>query len=166
MRHLVLFLVLCACAKGGSSPSTEAAQLPNPSQASFQYSGTYNREVASGTDPCPECIKTCSQDGLGDWTCAYTSATVPAACTMTLIGTIDMSVDGLSAQPFGFTVLGNTFHGTPGINWTAVGMTPTTFSGNTVTFTDFNFSIDIFELNANESVIQFGSGCAIAFTKS
>lgn len=180
--NFLFTMSLVGCGSGGGS--SDAASAADPSLVTspsgggsgsggsggttYDPSGNYAYKKASGTyAPCPNCIMTCDNSG-GSWTCGYQSYQPPAACTMSLIGGFRIDPTGTMADTFSFMVTGHgVWMGTPSVNWSAQPSAQAiTVSNDTVTLTAQNFSFDLIQDGTSIAVVQFATGCAIAFNKT
>lgn len=168
---LIYLICLIGCGGGGGSNAAQTtdANAPANQPSSFNDSGNYTfMMAASNYAPCPYCIATCSSDINNNWTCGYHSAFLPAACNMTLIGSFNLDPTGTVASTWGFVLPGGQglIHGSPWINWTQISSESITYSGSTITFPNESYSMELIEYTPSQTIVNFGSSCAILFDKS
>jgi len=176
---LISAVLLIGCKGGSGGAATQSETVPdaapevtspdnsNPSNnsPSFTMTGIFDKDQAANSyAPCPACIKSCTENQYGGYSCSYQSYLPPAACTMTMIGGLELSNDMTQANTWSFYVRNVGYQiGSPYINWNVGGPRNISVSGNTITFTDLNYSVEVHELDSNNIVVDFGGGCAIAF---
>lgn len=150
------------------APAIQPASPDDPAPPpEFTLSGNYTRLLAPPTyNPCPNCVASC-QFG-GGWVCIYISHQLPAACSISVMGSFNLDPTGSQAEAWGLTLPGGIgkVYGTPYIDWTANNQQDTTFVDNTVTFPQFNYNITIHDFDETHKVVDFGGGCALLYAKS
>lgn len=160
---LILLTILVTACGGGGGGSTAALTGSNPAPNQFDLIGNYNVDKNSST-----LIRTCSHGPTG-WSCAYTAAQPPAACSSatTIMGSFRLNQDGTVIQTWGFIYNGHTYGGSPFIDWTAVQSAQMSYSNGTIYLPNQNYQFDIdTQGTLNQAVVTFSPGCSILFTRS
>jgi len=180
MKHVILIFMflLTACGAGGGgetalqSVDDSIPLVPDEGSVPAEpepctKTGRYMLDISGGAyAPCPTCIRSCSEGGSG-FACTYSYYLPPAACTKEMIGEFILDAEGSEAVTWKLTLPGGVgdWHGTPYINWQANPTEPIAYSENSVTFTNHNFTIEMYDYDATHSVVKYAPGCALLYRK-
>lgn len=167
------FLVGCLQAPAGSSdvaPSIAAPsdQVPGDETPAVTLSGMYSYMLKAAADPsCPWCLDSCELGSDGLWVCEYVSHLPPVACTMSLLGSIEISEDMSSAYLWDMVLLGvGPQHGNPDYQWQENDQQQISISESKIDFANQGVSLGFYIVDDSHVILDFGQGCALQFERT